>query len=67
MLEEYSNKRNFTRTPEPLPQTQNIKGTPIFVVHKHAARRLHYDLRLEVDGSLEVLGCSRRTVSESRG
>jgi bifunctional non-homologous end joining protein LigD len=52
-LEEYRRKRRFDRTPEPssakaLPQ---LEGT--FVVQKHAARRLHYDFRLAVDGVLK--------------
>ncbi len=53
MLEEYSKKRHFTRTPEPSPQAQPGKGPLIFVIQKHAARRLHYDFRLEVDGVLK--------------
>ncbi len=57
-LEEYRRKRNFQRTPEPAgrqergPKTRRGPGG-LFVVHKHAARRLHYDLRLEHDGVLE--------------
>lgn len=52
-LEEYRRKRRFDRTPEPsspkaLPQ---FEGT--FVVQKHAARRLHYDFRLAIDGVLK--------------
>jgi bifunctional non-homologous end joining protein LigD len=52
-LEEYRRKRRFDRTPEPssaksLPQ---LEGT--FVVQKHAARRLHYDFRLAIDGVLK--------------
>lgn len=53
MLEEYGKKRDFTRTPEPAPEPGRAPGPFIFVVHKHAARRLHYDLRLEVDGVLK--------------
>jgi bifunctional non-homologous end joining protein LigD len=54
-LQPYRRKRNFVNTPEPaghpghvLPQT-----TPIYVVQKHAATRLHYDFRLELDGTLK--------------
>jgi bifunctional non-homologous end joining protein LigD len=52
-LEEYRRKRRFDRTPEPsspkaVPQ---FEGT--FVVQKHAARRLHYDFRLAIDGVLK--------------
>ncbi|MGE0228172.1 MAG: non-homologous end-joining DNA ligase [Dehalococcoidia bacterium] len=50
-LEEYDRKRDFEKTPEPpgvaRPRTA---GALTFVVQKHAARRLHYDLRLEWDG-----------------
>src|SRR5271167_2385857 len=51
-LAEYSRKRDFARTPEPKPETANM-ATGEFVVQKHAARRLHYDLRLELDGVLK--------------
>ncbi|RJR44693.1 MAG: hypothetical protein C4567_04200 [Deltaproteobacteria bacterium] len=52
-LKEYEAKRQFEKTPEPKP----VQGPPgdhlIFVVHKHAARALHYDLRLELEGVLK--------------
>jgi bifunctional non-homologous end joining protein LigD len=50
-LERYRAKRDFTRTSEPKPSTQVETGSR-FVIQKHAARRLHYDLRLELDGVL---------------
>lgn len=51
-LEEYARKRRFERTPEPPPVPGAEAGEPIFVVHKHHARSLHYDLRLETGGVL---------------
>src|SRR6185503_3049088 len=51
-LREYYQKRNFTRTKEPRGVLKRRTGD-LFVVHKHAARRLHYDLRLELDGVLK--------------
>lgn len=53
MLKEYEEKREFSRTPEPLPRISKGEGPLRFVVHKHAARRLHFDLRLELDGALK--------------
>lgn len=54
MLQEYGKKRDFSHTPEPPPEGSQVdEGPLIFVVQKHAARRLHYDLRLEVDGVLK--------------
>ncbi len=51
-LEEYLRKRDFTSTPEPAGGSKSRRGGPLtFVVHKHAARQLHYDLRLEVGGA----------------
>ncbi|MFU8815378.1 MAG: DNA ligase D [Pseudomonadales bacterium] len=53
-LEEYQKKRDFQRTPEPAGRKRPAKPAGgLFVVHKHAARRLHYDLRLEHEGVLE--------------
>ncbi len=56
-LEEYARKRNFSNTPEPPPSgKQGSKGPakgPYFCVQRHLARRLHYDLRLEVGGTLK--------------
>ena len=55
-LDEYQRKRDFATTPEPAGVTDAHSGSggaPFsFVIHKHAARRLHYDLRLELDGVL---------------
>ena len=54
-LDEYRKKRDFKATPEPRPGTRLSRKrnpTPIFVVQKHAASRLHYDFRLEIDGVL---------------
>ena len=53
-LDVYDAKRDFRRTPEPRPdRARPRKAGPItFMVHKHHARRLHYDLRLEMEGVL---------------
>ena len=52
-LKEYSSKRKFGKTPEPEPGAPREGRRLLFVVHKHAARALHYDLRLELDGVLK--------------
>ena len=52
-LRKYQSKRKFTETPEPKGSTKRSGGPLRFVVQKHAARNLHYDLRLEVDGVLK--------------
>ncbi len=53
-LDRYAEKRAFTRTPEPAPSLPTGRRGPLlFVIQKHAARRLHYDFRLEVDGVLK--------------
>ncbi len=52
-LQKYQAKRRFAETPEPRGQKQPSRGALRFVVQKHAARRLHYDLRLELDGTLK--------------
>ncbi|HVI88881.1 MAG TPA: non-homologous end-joining DNA ligase [Dongiaceae bacterium] len=50
-LKQYRDKRDFTRTAEPDGgQTVGLSEKYRFVIHKHAATTLHYDLRLELDG-----------------
>jgi bifunctional non-homologous end joining protein LigD len=52
-LSEYSAKRAFDATPEPKGDVAAERSGPLlFVVQQHAARRLHYDFRLECDGVL---------------
>lgn len=50
-LAKYREKRDFARTGEPSGATESTTGN-CFVVQKHAASRLHYDFRLELDGVL---------------
>lgn len=52
-LDDYDRKRDFAQTPEPGPAVESSPGGNLFVIHKHAARRLHYDFRLELDGALK--------------
>ena len=52
-LKEYTAKRKFEQTPEPKPGLGKEAGGLLFVVHKHAARAMHYDLRLELEGVLK--------------
>ncbi len=52
-LRTYRKKRDFTATPEPAGAKVRQGQGPIFVIQKHAAKRLHYDLRLEVEGVLK--------------
>ncbi|MER9307185.1 DNA ligase D [Mesorhizobium sp. M0293] len=54
-LEQYHSKRDFKKTAEPagkVSRDKKAKAGGIFVIHKHAATRLHYDLRLEHAGVL---------------
>jgi bifunctional non-homologous end joining protein LigD len=59
-LSAYRAKRNFSRTPEPtgrarIPPYRRLR----FVIQKHAARRLHYDFRLELDGAFKSWAVTR--------
>ncbi len=51
-LAAYRAKRSTDRTPEPFGGAVRPVPGNLFVVHKHAARNLHFDLRLEMDGVL---------------
>jgi bifunctional non-homologous end joining protein LigD len=52
-LKDYSRKRSFDKTPEPAPREQSTPAGNYFCVQRHDATRLHYDFRLEVDGTLK--------------
>src|SRR5260221_1674509 len=54
-LAEYRRKRDFSHTPEPSgTTTKTARASGLrFVIQKHAATRLHYDFRLELDGVLK--------------
>jgi hypothetical protein len=56
----YRSKRDFTRTAEPVGSAKVASSTALrFVIQKHAARRLHYDLRLELDGVFKSWAITR--------
>jgi len=60
MFSNYKEKRDFANTPEPsIGQESASKGSLAFVIQKHAARQLHYDFRLEVDGVLKSWAVSK--------
>ncbi|MGG7440248.1 DNA polymerase ligase N-terminal domain-containing protein [Chryseobacterium arthrosphaerae] len=52
-LKDYHNKRKFDETSEPKGKTKKSKDKLIFVIQRHAASRLHYDFRLEMEGVLK--------------
>jgi bifunctional non-homologous end joining protein LigD len=51
-LSDYQKKRDFRATKEPKGKRLAAEKAPIFVVQRHAARRLHFDFRLQVGGTL---------------
>jgi len=52
-LAEYQQKRDFSKTAEPKGRSPTSRSTLAFVIQKHAASRLHFDLRLELDGVMK--------------
>jgi bifunctional non-homologous end joining protein LigD len=52
-LKDYHNKRKFDETSEPKGKTKKSKDKLLFVIQRHAASRLHYDFRLEMEGVLK--------------
>ena len=52
-LEQYKKKRDFETTPEPKPVIKQSKSKNSFVIQQHHASHMHYDLRLEIDGTLK--------------
>lgn len=52
-LAEYRRKRDFSKTAEPKGGRKASEATLAFVVQKHEATRLHFDLRLELDGVMK--------------
>ncbi len=52
-LDRYGRKRDFQRTPEPKGDVGQSPSGRLYIVQKHAARALHYDLRLELNGVLK--------------
>ena len=59
LLADYKRKRDFTRTKEPDDSAPFASSGHRFVVQKHAASRLHYDFRLELDGVLKSWAVTR--------
>ncbi|MES2987527.1 MAG: DNA ligase D [Pseudomonadota bacterium] len=58
LLDKYNAKRDFAQTAEPAGQVASVKGNR-FMVQKHDASRLHWDLRLEIDGVLKSWAVTR--------
>src|ERR1700758_64234 len=59
-LSKYRAKRDFSKTAEPSGQTKiTASNRRRFILQKHAATRLHYDLRLELDGVFKSWAVTR--------
>lgn len=69
-LGEYRRRRDFGKTTEPRGETDAGTGRSgpggSFVVHKHDARSLHYDFRLEVEGAVPLPWVAPRQASGGR-
>jgi bifunctional non-homologous end joining protein LigD len=52
-LQQYRAMRDFSQTSEPSSGGEGKSEAPVFVIQKHWATRLHYDFRLELDGTLK--------------
>ena len=69
-LAKYNKKRDFTKTHEPkgkLNRRSKEKKIKSFVVQKHDASRLHYDIRIESEsGSTYFVGGAQRTIDGSK-
>ena len=52
-LERYWEKRDFRKTPEPRGRVEKAQDRLSYFIQRHDARRLHYDFRLELDGTLK--------------
>jgi bifunctional non-homologous end joining protein LigD len=52
-LAKYRAKRDFGKTAEPSGEISKASSGHSYLIQKHAARRLHYDFRLEMDGTLK--------------
>lgn len=52
-LKTYQSKRDFQKTAEPMGQNEEPRRDKIYVIQRHDASHLHYDLRLEMDGVLK--------------
>lgn len=70
-LETYEQKRRFDETPEPRGRTARRGTKPrdgegSFVIQRHDARRLHYDFRLELDGTLKSWAIPKARASTRR-
>jgi bifunctional non-homologous end joining protein LigD len=60
-LEKYNQKRDFSKTAEPRGSFEKLEWSDGngFIIQKHDATRLHYDLRLELDGTLKSWAVTR--------
>jgi len=52
-LKDYNDKRDFGETTGPEGTVGESEGLPVFIIQKHDARNLHYDLRLESEGVMK--------------
>ena len=65
-LREYARKRDFRRTPEPRGRQHAARDDArAFVIQKHAASRLHWDFRLEMDGVLKSWAVTKEPTEDS--